>query len=70
MWLHSFETHLLDVIIRESSAVLELLSGKYKALLIRWNPFLVLNLGLYIVDRVRGLNLQGNSLAREGLHEA
>jgi len=28
-----------------------------------------LNLGLHIVDGVRGLHLKGDSLAREGLHE-
>ena len=32
-------------------------------------PLLILNLGLHIVDGVRGLNLEGDSLAGEGLHE-
>jgi hypothetical protein len=31
---------------------------------------LVLDLGLYIVDRVAGLHLEGDSLAREGLNKA
>jgi hypothetical protein len=31
--------------------------------------FLVLNLGLDIVDGVGGLHLQGDGLAREGLHK-
>ena len=39
-------------------------------LLIKSNvPLLILNLGLDIVDSVRGLNLEGNGLAREGLDE-
>ena len=32
-------------------------------------PLLILNLGLHVVDGVRGLNLEGDSLAGEGLHE-
>ena len=32
-------------------------------------PLLVLDLGLDIVDGVRGLNLEGDGLAREGLDE-
>jgi len=33
------------------------------------NSFLVLDLGLHIVDSVGGLNVQGDGLACEGLHE-
>ena len=33
------------------------------------SPLLVLDLGLDIVDGVRGLNLEGDGLAREGLYE-
>jgi hypothetical protein len=33
------------------------------------NIFLTLNLGLDIVDGVRGLHLKGDSLTREGLDE-
>ena len=33
------------------------------------SPFLILDLGLDIVDGVRGLNLEGDGLAREGLYE-
>ena len=36
---------LLDVIVRESTAIFELLSSEDKSLLIRWNTFLVLDLG-------------------------
>merc|ERR1719211_397090 len=39
----------LDVIVRESSPVFELLSCKDKTLLIWWNSFLVLNFGLHVL---------------------
>ena len=35
---------LLDVVVRESTAILELLSSEDESLLIRWNTFLVLDL--------------------------
>jgi hypothetical protein len=60
---------LLDVVVGESAAVLKLLAGEDQALLIRRDSLLVLNLGLHIVDRVRGLDLKGDGLARQGLHE-
>jgi len=43
---------LLDVIIRESAAVLQLLSGEDQTLLVGRNSFLVLDFGLDIVDGV------------------
>ena len=39
------------------------------ALLVGRDAFLVLDLGLYVIDRVRGLDLQGNGLPSEGLDE-
>ena len=56
-------THLLDVVVGESAAILELLSGEDKALLVWGNALLVLDLALHIVDGVRGLNLEGDGLA-------
>ena len=53
---------LLDVVVRKSAAILELLSGKDQALLIRRDSLLVLDLGLDIVNSVRRLYLKGNSL--------
>ena len=41
---------LLDVVIRESSAVLELLSGEDESLLVWWDSFLVLDLGLDVLN--------------------
>ena len=60
---------LLDVVIRKSAAVLELLAGEDEALLIGRNTLLVLDLGLDVVDGVGGLDLEGDGLAGEGLHE-
>ena len=60
---------LLNVVIAEGASILQLLSGKDQSLLIRGNSFLVLDLGLDVVDRVRRLDIQGNGLSRQGLDE-
>ena len=60
---------LLDVVVGEGSAVLELLAGEDEALLIRRDPLLVLNLGLDLLDCVSVLNVQSDRLAGEGLDE-
>ena len=54
---------LLDVIIRESPAVFELLTSEDKSLLVRGDALLVLDLIFHIVDGVRRLDLQRDSLA-------
>merc|ERR1712083_850316 len=54
---------LLDVVVRESTAVLELLAREDKALLIRRDALLVLDLRLHVIDRVRRLNLKRDRLA-------
>jgi hypothetical protein len=60
---------LLDVIIQESAAICELLSGEGEALLVGRDTLLVPNLGLDIVDGVGGLDLEGGGLASHGLDE-
>ena len=60
---------LLDVVVGEGAAVLELFAGEDEALLVRGDALLVLDLGLDIFDRVGGLNLKGDGLSRQGLHE-
>ena len=60
---------LLDVVVRESAAILELLTGEDQALLIGGDTLLVLDLGLDVVNGIRGLDLKGDGLAREGLDE-
>ena len=61
--------YLLDVVIRKSASILKLLSGEDQSLLVRGNSLLVLDLGLDIVDRIGGLDLKGDGLARKGLDE-
>jgi hypothetical protein len=78
---------LLNVVIRQRAAILELFPGENKTLLVRGDttfiplfrsyhkcrgtsndsPFLVLNLSLDIVDRVRRLDLESDGLAGQGL---
>jgi len=59
----------LNVVVRESSSVFKLLSGKDESSLIRGAYILILNLGLDGLDRVGGLNFEGNGLSSEGLDE-
>jgi len=54
---------LLDIVVRKSAAVLELLASEDKALLIRGDALLVLDLGFHIVDGVRRLNIKRDGLA-------
>ena len=53
---------LLDVVIRESAPVLELLAREDQALLIGGNALLVLDLLLDVVDGVRRLDLESDGL--------
>ena len=56
---------LLDVVISEGAAVLELLAREDETLLVRGDALLVLDLRLHVVDGVRGLHLQGDGLTRD-----
>ena len=60
---------LLDVVVRQCAAVLELLARKDEALLVRRDALLVLDLLLHVFNRVRRLHVKGDGLARQGLHE-
>jgi len=60
---------LLDIVVRERTAIFQLLSSKYQALLVGWDSLLILDLCLNGFNAVRGLNLKGNSFTREGLDE-
>lgn len=57
---------LLDVVITQGSPIFELLPGKDQSLLIRWDAFLVLNLGLHIVNRIGRFHIQRYGLPRQG----
>ena len=60
---------LLNVVIRESAAILELLSSEDESLLIRRDSFLVLNLGLDVVDGVRSFNIESDGFACQRFDE-
>ena len=60
---------LLDVVVGERAAVFELLPGENQSLLVGRDAFLVLDLGLDIVDGVGGLYLEGDCFPRKGFHE-
>jgi len=60
---------LLDVVVRQGSAVLQLLASEDQSLLVGWDALLVLDLGLHVLDGVSWLNVEGDGLAGQGLHE-
>ena len=60
---------LLNVVIGKGAAVFQLFTSEDETLLVWRNALLVLNLALHIVDSVRGLNLQRDGFAGEGLND-
>ena len=54
---------LLNVIIRKSTSILELLSSKDQTLLIWGNSLLILDLSLDVLNGIRGLDVQSNCLS-------
>ena len=53
---------LLDVVIRQSAAVLQLLAREDQTLLVRGDALLVLDLGLDVVDGITGLHIKSDGL--------
>lgn len=53
----------LDVVVGQGAAILQLFAREYQPLLVRWDAFLVLDLGLDILDGVTGLDLKSDGLA-------
>jgi len=60
---------LLDVVVRQRAAILELFAGEDETLLVWRNPFFILNFGLDVFDGVRRLDLEGDGLSRQSLDE-
>merc|ERR1712088_722222 len=60
---------LLDVVVGESSSVLKLLSSEDQPLLVWRNSFLVLDLGLDVLNAVGWFDLESDGLASQGLDE-
>merc|ERR1712073_22856 len=59
----------LTVVFRQGSAFFPLFTGKDQPLLVWRNSLFVLDFGLYVLNGVRGLNLQGNGLSGERFHK-
>merc|ERR1712110_274164 len=60
---------LLDVVVRKSPTVFQLLSSEDQPLLIWRNAFLVLDLSLDVLNAIRWFDLESDSLASQGLDE-
>merc|ERR1712002_503590 len=60
---------LLDVVVRKSSSVFELFASKDQSLLIWWDALLVLDFGLHVLNSIGRLNLEGDGLTGQCLHE-
>ena len=60
---------LLDIVIRESSAVFKLLSSEDETLLIWGDTFLILDLSFDILNGVCRLDLKSDGLTSESLDE-
>merc|ERR1712173_446410 len=58
---------LLDVVIRQSPSILQLLSSEDQSLLLRWDSLFILNLGLHVLDGIIWFHIQRNSLSRQRL---
>jgi len=59
----------LNIVVWQGSAIFQLFSGEDQTLLIRRNSFFVLDLGLNVLDGVRGFDLQGDGFSGQGLDE-
>merc|ERR1711903_356285 len=53
---------LLDVVVGEGPAVLQLLAGEDQPLLVWRNSLLILNFGFHVLYGIGGLNLEGDGL--------
>jgi hypothetical protein len=60
---------VLNVAVRDGTGVLELLFVKDQTLLVRRLSYLVLNLGLDVVDGIGRLDVQGDGHSGESLDE-
>jgi hypothetical protein len=60
---------LLNVVVTEGSTVFKLLTSEDKSLLIGRDTFLILDLGLHVLDSVWRFNIEGDGLSSEGFDE-
>merc|ERR1711931_414590 len=57
----------LDVVVRQSSSIFQLFSSKDQPLLIWRDTFLILDLGLNVLNGITRLHLQSDGLTSQGL---
>merc|ERR1712042_283444 len=60
---------LLDVVVREGTAIFKLFASKDQPLLVWRNAFFVLDFSLDIFNCIRWFYLEGDGLASQGLHK-
>ena len=60
---------LLNVVVRQGAAILELLSSEDEALLVGRNALFILNLVFHVVNGIRRLHLESDRLSCECLYE-
>ena len=60
---------LLDVVVTQGSAILELFASEDQPLLVWWDSFFILNLGLHILNGVAWFNLEGDGFAGQSFHK-
>merc|ERR1719400_1000970 len=58
---------LLDVVIRQSPSILQLLPSEDQSLLLRWDSLFILNLGLHVLDGIIWFHIQRDRLSRQRL---
>jgi len=67
---HQMQSALfLDVVIRKRPTIFQLLASEDQTLLIRGNAFLVLDLGLHVINGITGLHVKRDGFSCECLHE-
>merc|ERR1719312_2230489 len=59
----------LNIVVRQGSAIFQLLSSKYQPLLVWGDSFLVLDLGFHIFNGVRWFNFQCDCFTSESLNK-
>ena len=60
---------LLDIIIRQGPAILQLFASEDESLLIWRNTLLILDFSLHVLNGVAGLDLQGDGLTSQSFHK-
>merc|ERR1719491_1047885 len=60
---------LLNVVVRQGTAIFQLFAGEDETLLIWWDAFFILDFGFYVIDCVAGLHIEGDGFACERLDE-